>query len=204
MRLPILAGCALLGALAPALARADEVADGIEAGRKAYATGDLNEAADELGFALQALRARIGAAYAQTFPAPAAGWTRDDGGGDANGAQTIPIMGGTTLQRTYSESAGEGRIEAGLLTGGSLLQGFAALMSNPQFMGVQPNAKRVKIGRENAVVIYDGGDKSGQLVMDIGGKVTLSLQGSGLASEAPLVDLAGRWDMAKLRALAGL
>ena len=50
---------------------------------------------------------------------------------------------------------------------------------------------------------YDPARRSGQLVLDLGGKGTVMIEGKNLASADPLVDLAQRWDLAKARALLG-
>ena len=70
-------------------------------------------------------------------------------------------------------------------------------------MAAQPNAKRVRVGRENAVVTYDAGAKSAQLVLDVGGKATIMLQGQDVAIGDPLVELANRWDIKKVKELVG-
>ena len=62
---------------------------------------------------------------------------------------------------------------------------------------------RVRIGRENAVVTFDPNDRSSQLILDLGGKGTLMLQGKGLASSDPLLELANGWDLQQVKALLG-
>ena len=74
---------------------------------------------------------------------------------------------------------------------------------SPQVLAAQPNAKRVRIGRENAVVTYDPQARSAQLVLDRGGKGTIMLQSENLAGGEPLVDLASRWDLQRVRELLG-
>ena len=89
------------------------------------------------------------------------------------------------LSRTYHEASGGGSIEAQLMTGGSLMQGLASMFMNPQLLAAQPNAKRIRVGREAAVVTYNPDDKSGQLVLSLGGKVSIMLQGHDLADSDP-------------------
>jgi hypothetical protein len=208
---PLALAAALAAAAAAAPARADEVVDQIDQANRYYGEGDITGAIGELEFAIQALRGKVGAAYLATFPEPAAGWTveeakPEEGAGPAAGAAAaVPFLGsGSVLQRTYKAPAGEGAINAQLMTGGSFLQGLASMFMNPQVLAAQPNAKRVRIGRENAVVTFDPAARSGQLMLDVAGKVTIMLEGTGLENGDPLVDLASRWDLKRVKEIAGL
>ncbi len=78
------------------------------------------------------------------------------------------------------------------------------MFMSPQVLAAQPGAKRVRIGRENAVATYDPAERTGQLMLDVGGKVSIMLDGRGLAGTEPLVELASHWDIQKVKQLAGL
>lgn len=197
---PLLAAAVLLLGAKPA-ARADEVTDQLDAARRFYEEGDLAAAVGELEFVIETLRARFGEAFLATFPPPSEAWRVAD---QSKGAQAIPLLGGTTVTRSYVQIGGPGRIEAQLSTGGGMLQGLAQMFANPQMMAMQPNAKRVRIQRETATTSYDPKTREAQLVLDLAGKVTIMLTGEGLAGPEPLVELAHRWDLQKVRALAGL
>ncbi len=185
----------------PAAARADEIGDQLDRARQYYDDGDLTGAIGELEFVLQALRGRIGQELLETFPAPPDGWTAETAD-DSAGA--IPfVAAGTMLSRTYRSPDGASSIEVQLMSGGGFLQGLAGMMMNPAMLAAQPNAKRVRVGRESGVLTYDPGDKSAKLVLDLGGKATVMLEGKGMASGAPLEDLAQRWDLKKAKDLLG-
>lgn len=77
------------------------------------------------------------------------------------------------------------------------------MFMNPQVLAAQPNAKRVRVGRENAVVTHDPAERSGQLVLDLGGKATILLQGTGLDGGEPLVGLVEAWDLKRAKELLG-
>lgn len=201
MRL-VLALALVAGLVLSPAARADEITDQIDQAKRYYEEGDAVGAIAELEFALQALRGRIGQELLATFPEPPAGWTVSAAGDQQPGS--IPMLGsGTMLSRTYRADGGEASIEAQLMSGGGFLQGIAGMFLNPQMMAAQPNAKRVRIGRENAVATYDASDRSGQLVLDLGGKATIMLQGHALESSDPMVELANRWDLQKVKELVG-
>ena len=196
------APCLLLALLiaAPATGRADEIGDQLDLARQYYQEGDLTGAIGELEFVLQALRGKIGQELLTTFPEPPDGWTVETAD-DSAGA--IPfVAAGTMLSRTYRSPDGAS-IEAQLMSGGGFLQGLAGMMMNPAMLAAQPNAKRVRVGRESGVVTYDADQRSAQLVLDLGGKATVMLEGKDVPSGDPLEDLAQRWDLKKAKELLG-
>lgn len=186
----------------PLSARADEVTDQLDQARQYYDGGDIAGAISELDFVVQALRGKIGQQLLETFPSPPEGWTVEKG--DDFGASGVPfVAAGTMLSRTYRAPDGNSSIEAQLMSGGGFLQGIAGMMMNPAVLAAQPNAKRVRIGRETGVVTYDADEKSSQLVLDLGGKGTVMLQGKGVANGDQLVELANHWDLKKAKELLG-
>ncbi len=195
----LLIASALTVGLACATVRADEILDQLDTARQLYQDGDLAGAVRELEFALEALRAKFGEAFVATFPKPPAGWTIEDRPGNPVG---IPLLGGTTVVRIYRQIEGSGEIEAQLSRGG-VLQGLAQMLANPQLLLMQANAKRVRIQREMATTSWNPDTKEGQLVLDLSGKVTIFLRGSGLSGPEPLIELASRWDLERVRMLAG-
>ena len=183
-----------------ASARADEVTDQLDQASRYYQDGDITGAIGELEFVLQALRGRIGQELLATFPAPPEGWTAET----ADDAGAIPfVAAGTMLSRTYKSADGASSIEAQLMSGGGFLQGLAGMMMNPTMLAAQPNAKRVRVGREAGVVTYDGDARSAQLMLDLGGKATVMLEGKGVFSGDPLVEHAPRRDLKKAKELLG-
>ena len=196
--LAILAGAAC-GLLA-LVARADEITDQLEQAKSYYEEGDVGGAIGELEFAIQALRGRLNGQLLETFPPAPAGWTASDDDGNAGAA--MPIM-GNVVQRTYRKDGGDSRIEARLMSGGGFMQGIASMFMNPAMMAAQPNAKRVRIGKQNGVVIFDPADRSGQLMLDLGGKVSLMLEGSNLDGPEAMTALADGWDLEKVKELTG-
>jgi hypothetical protein len=202
MRAAALLASSLMLPAVPAAVVADEITDQLDQARRYYDQGDVTGAIGELEFTLQALRGRVGQELLATFPAPADGWTVADADGDGQAA--IPLAAaGTMLGRTYRAAEGGASIEAQLMSGGGFLQGLAGMLMSPQVLAAQANARRVRIGRENAVVTYDPQARSAQLVLDLGGKATIMLQGENLAGGEPLVDLASRWDLRRVRELLG-
>lgn len=198
-----LLGC-LIGCLATVGAHADETADQINQARTYYADGDIAGTIGELEFAIQALKGKLGTAYLETFPAAGSGWTADDAKPSDDTAAVPFLGGGTILSRTYRADSEHGTIEAQLMSGGSFMQGLASMFMSPQMLASQPGAKRIRVGKENAVVTFDPAAHSGQLMLDIAGKITIMLQGSDLTDAEPMVALANRWDLVKVKSIAGL
>lgn len=187
--------------LAVGLVAADEVTDQLGEARRLYEAGDIPGALSELEFATQAIRAKVAEAMLQAFPPAPAGWRVEPAAGKAG--SPVPFLGGSTVERTYLEEGG-GRMSAQILSGGGFLQGLAQMLSNPQMLAAQPNAKRVRVGREAGVLTFDPAEREGQLVVDLGGKASLMIKGSGLAGPEPMVELAKGFDLAKIKALVGL
>ena len=90
------------------------------------------------------------------------------------------------------------------MSGGGFMQGLASMFMNPAMLAAQPNAKRVRFGGENGVVIYDPADGSGQLMVDLGGKISLMLEGSNLDGPEPMTALVEGWDLKKVKEVAGI
>lgn len=201
-RLLLAAPLALAFALATAApAAADEVREQVEIALEYYEEGDLGGAITELEFAISAIRARQSALFAESLPEAPEGW-------EAGAAETEAGMafmgGGGIVKRSYRQSDGSGRMEAQLVIDNPMVQGMAALMSNPAMMAAQPNTERVRIARENAMLKWEEDRGRGEISMMLGGRLLLQLEGQGLADKDILVDMMNAWDLAKLKDVAGL
>lgn len=193
---------AILALLLPcAAAGADEITDQIDQARAYYEEGDIGGAVAELEFTLQALRGKLAEALLATFPAPPDGWTAEDADGDA--AAAAGLLGGSVIQRTYRQ-AGGGSIEVRLMSGGGMLQGIAAMMLSPQVLAARPGARRIRVGRDNGMLVYEPSDRTAQLVLDLGGRTALMMEGRGLAGPEPLEALLDAWDIGRLKQVAGI
>ncbi len=156
MRSTILA-VAFSGLLAGA-ALCDDVADAIEAGRKAYADGELAKAKEALGLATQL----IGQKHAEVT-----GWTADEveitGVGSA-------AYGASSALRRYENKAGD-QIEVQISSDSAVIAQFATMMATREVAGAM--GKIVTIGSERALQSVDG-----DLHMTVGSKFIIAVQGS--------------------------
>jgi hypothetical protein len=189
----------LPGLAAPA--GADPVLDQIEQAKQYYGKSDYSAAVTELQFAINEIQSKLNELYAQTFPAPPQGWTAAPPQVEAGSAL---LGGGSTLSRSYSPEEGEGSIQAQLMVDNPMIQGLAAVFNNAALMSADPNVKRVRIGRESALLRWDEESKAGEITLVLGGRILAKLDGQGLASPEPLAEMMKAWDLDKLKKLGGI
>lgn len=196
-----LAACLLAAAATTPLA-ADEITEQLDLARELYEEGDLSGAVIELQYAIGEIQAKLGGIYAESFPPAPAGWTAEATSQEAGAAF---MGGGTILNRSYREEGGSGRMEAQLIIDNPMIQGMAALFSNPAMMAGNPNMSRIRMGRKNAILDFDQAAGRGEITfMAGGGRAMLKVEGSGLASGDQLADMLKTWDLDGLKAAAGL
>lgn len=191
-----------LAPLAPAPLAADEIREQLDLAIELYEEGDYAGAVTELQFAIGEIQAKLGDAFAVTFPPAPDGWTAAEASQESAAAF---MGGGTMVNRRYSENGGAGSMEAQLIIDNPMIQGMAALFSNPAMLAANPNMQRVRMGRDNAILDFDEAAGRGEITfMAGGGRAMLKVEGRGLSSSDQLVELLKAWDMDGLRAAAGL
>ena len=196
--------CALtcFGALAlSSVAQADSVVEQIELGLEHYAAQDYANAINELEFAIADIRKLMSGQIASTFPDAPAGWTAEDADTSAGGGAAAMFGGAMSIiQRKYAEESGRGRLEASLMTDNPMVQGMAAMFSNPAMIAAQPNLERVRIGRESAIVKWEENRSRAEVTMLLDGRILLQVKGQQLDSPDVAVDLLRAWDLDAVRA----
>jgi hypothetical protein len=158
----VLAGAAL----------ADDVTDAIEAGRKAYADGELAKAKEELGLASQLIGQKHAEAYAKMLPAPLAGWKADEVEIAAVGSAAF---GASSALRRYENPAGD-QIEVQISSDSAVIAQFAAMMATREVAGAM--GKIVPIGSMRALQSVDG-----DLHMAIGSQFIIAVQGNASVAD---------------------
>src|SRR5206468_5074869 len=118
MILAVTLSCFMSGA-----ALADDVADAIEAGRKAYADGELAKAKEALGLATQLIGQKHAETYGKLLPAPLVGWTADEVEITTGGAG----YGASSALRRYEDRAGD-QVEVQISSDAALIAQFAAMV----------------------------------------------------------------------------
>ena len=188
--------------LAPARA-ADGVTEQIDQGRAYYEEGDYADAITELEFAINEIRGKLAGLYADTLPEAPEGWSAGEPELQAGAAM---FGGGTVIGREYrEEGGGRGRVQAQLMVDNPMVQGMAAMFSNPALLAAQPDVERVRVGRDSAILEWEADRNAGEITLLLGGGRGLArLEGRGIAGKRLLVDLLEAWDLRAVKDIAGL
>ncbi|CAA7619829.1 hypothetical protein [Magnetospirillum sp. SS-4] len=195
LALSVCFGAALLAASSGVLA-ADSVPTRIEAGRAAHARGDLARAAAELEAALAELHARLGRLLAEFMPSAPPGW-------QAEAAETMPLSGsGGGLAVTRAYSMADGSLNASLIIDSPAVAAAAGqFAAGPSS---SPNAKRIRLGNEDALLRWDAANQAGEITIVLGSRAVLQIDGDGLATGELLVEAARGWNVPAIRKILGL
>jgi len=201
---PLISAVLGLGLLVPVTGTvlADEIQEQIELGLQLYHEQDYGAAVTELEFAINDIRKLMSDRIAKTFPDAPEGWTAAEVESQSGGAGAAGLFGGggTMLQRTYSEDGGNAQLEAVLMVDNPMVQGMAALFTNPAIMAAQPNTERVRIGRESAMVKWEANRSQAEVTLLLDGRILMQVQGSNLDSPDVAVELLRNWDIREVRA----
>jgi hypothetical protein len=195
LALSVCLGAALLWPESGVLA-ADSIPTRIEAGRAAYAKGDLARAAQELEAAIADLHARLGKALTEFMPVPLTGW-------QAEAPESMPLSGsggGLAVTRAYSKS--ESTMNASLILDSPAVSAAAGQFSANA--STQANIRRLKVGAEDALLRWDAGNRAGEITIVLGSRAVLQIEGDGLLSGDMLVDAAKGWNVSAIRKLLGV
>ena len=157
----VLAGAAL----------ADDVSDALEAGRKAYADGELAKAKEALGLASQLIGQKHAEAYAKLLPAPLVGWKADEVEITAGGAG----YGASSALRRYEDRAGD-QVEVQISSDSAVIAQLAAMMATREVAGAM--GKIVMIGTTRALQSMDG-----DLHIAVGSQFIIAVQGNASVND---------------------
>lgn len=172
----------------PVLA-ADTVPTRLDAARAAHAKGDLARAATELEAALAELQGRLGKMLGEFLPPAPAGWQ----------AEPVEIQslsgsgGGLAVTRAYARDDNSLNVSL-IIDSPAVGSAVAQLAAAPQ-----PNARKVKVGAEDAVLRWDAQGRNGEVLMVLGPRVLLQIEGDNLATSEVLSDVAKGWNLGGIR-----
>lgn len=179
---------------------ADEVVEQIELGLELYQEEAYGAAITELEFAINDMRKLMSGRIAETFPAAPEGWstgTVESAGG--GGAAAMFGGGGSMLEREYRQESGNGRLTTKLMIDNPMVQAMSAMFSNPAMIAAQPNMERIRIGRDSALLKWEPERGKAEVSFLLDGRILVQVNGQGLASQAPAVELLEAWDLEALR-----
>lgn len=186
----LVAGVAVLGMAAPAWA--DEVEDAAKEALDLYKKGDLGGAAGQLDYAAQLIRQQKAAGIEKLLPAAPAGWTAEKG--ESQAAAAALFGGGVTAERRYTK--GDADMTLSIVTDSPMLQGMAAMFTNPAVMA-SSGAKLEKVGGQKAFLQYDAEAKSGEATMIVDNRMMVTVRGNG-ATREEILGLLAALDVARL------
>jgi len=179
--------CVLMAAALPAAAlAADDILDAIDAGRKAYQAGDMQNAKQSLDLASQLIGQKNAEAFAALLPAALPGWKAEKAQTNAVGAG---ILGGVSAaSRSYSNGKGD-TVDVSITGDSAILMQFGPMLNNPALAGAI--GKLIKVGGQRAIQTGDG-----DIMMMVASKFMIQVQGS--ADAAAKLSYAQAVDVAKL------
>ena len=175
----------LAAGVAPALA-ADDILDAIDAGRKAYQAGDMQNAKQSLDLASQLIGQKNAEAFAAMLPTPLPGWKAEKAQANAIGAAMFG--GASAASRSYTNDKGD-NVEVSITGDSAMLMQFGPMLNNPALAGAM--GKLIKVGAQRAIQTNDG-----DVLMMVGNKFMIHVQGS--ADAAAKLSYAQAVDVAKL------
>jgi hypothetical protein len=187
---------AVLALAAPALA--DDITDQLDAGKALYEKGEYAKALSELQFAINDIQKKVSERYVTVMPGAPAGWEADE----PEAQSGAMLGGGQVISRHYHEQNGDGQMTLQVSVDIPMVQAMSAMLTNPALISADPQAKRVRVGGENAVLKWNAASKSGEVTMVLGNRILAQLEGQNLKSDAVLQDVMKNWDVKPLKAAA--
>jgi len=167
-------------ALAGLPAVADEFTDTLDSARKAYDSGDITGAREDLDYAGKLLTTMTGEALAKFLPAAPAGWTReaasDDEGAAAGGLMGM-FGGGSTAGASYK--SGDDEFTIRLVADSPVVNGLGGLISGMAGLG---GGKPIRIQRVEFTQSDDGlqGVVNKRVMVSVTGSAPLEVKQAAL------------------------
>jgi len=192
LKTAIAAGVLGLCLLTSAQAEDDDVIQSINEGLEFYQGGEFAEATSSLNYAVQLIQQKKGESLGGLLPEPLEGWAAEDSQSQAAGAAMFG--GGVTAERRYTR--GSSRIDIRIVTDSPMLQGIMMMFSNPMF-ATADGGKMERIGRQKAIVKYNGAGKSGDVQMVVDNRFLVTVEGDAVSRDE-LLAYAGAIDTKKL------
>ena len=181
----ICAAVLLVTAAIPALA-ADDILDAIDQARKAYQSGDMATAKQQLDTASQLIGQKNAEAFAKLLPAALPGWKAEEAQAQAVGAAMFG--GASAATRRYSNAKGD-TVEVSITGDSAMLMQFATMLNNPALAGVM--GKLIKVNNLRAIQNHEG-----DVIIVVANKFVVNVSGS--ADAATKLAYAQAVDTAKL------
>jgi hypothetical protein len=168
---------------------ADTVPTRLDTARAAHAKGDLARAVTELEAAVAELQGRLGKILGEFLPPPPAGW-------QAEAVETHSLAGsggGLAVTRAYGRD--DSTLNISLIIDSPAVSAAASQLA----ASALPNTRKVKIGAEEASLRWDARGRNGDVLMVLGPRVLLQIEGDNLTNSEILSDTATGWNLGGIR-----
>ena len=163
----ICAAAIFAATIVPTLA-ADDILDAMDQARKAYQSGDMANAKQQLDLASQLIGQKNAEGFVRLLPEALPGWNAEKAQAQAIGA--VMFGGASSASRSYSNAKGD-RVEISITGDSAMLMQFATLLNNPSLAGAM--GKLVKVNVLRALQNQDG-----DVIIVVGNKFVVNVQGS--------------------------
>lgn len=188
-------------ALTCAPAAADEISDQIEAGRKAYETGELRSAVQTLQFAIAGIQEKINLSLVELLPPPLEGWTADEPEAQTGGVAAL--ITGTNLSRRYHREDGA-EVEITITADSPLLSMMGMMLANPMLMQSSPGTRTFSHAGHRGMVQHEVDARRWEISLMVGANILVQVTGSGLDDRQTVEDYLNAIDLpAVQRAFGG-
>ena len=185
-----------LGAAQPL--KADDVSNGIDAARGAYGKGDQLHALSALQAAIKVLNGHLFGQFAKMLPPPPDGWE----GAAAEAESLDSIGGGLTVTRAYTK--GDATLNASLIVDNPAVAASAAMFQTAAQLASKPGWSHLKFGNDDILLRFDATTRSGEIMMLVGDRVLLQIEGNEIAKGDVLIETNKGWNVAGIRKLIGI
>ncbi len=181
--------------MSPALA--DDISSQIDAARGAYGKGDPLHALAALQAAVNQLNQQLVGQFGKLLPPAPRGWEAA-----APESQSLDGVGGG-LSVTEAYSKGDATLNASLIIDNPAVGASAALFQGTGPL-TRPGWSRLKLGSEDVLLRFDPATRAGEMMMVIGDRVLLQVEGNEIGKDDVLLEIARGWNVGALKKLIGV
>jgi len=175
---------------------ADDIAIQIDSARGAYGKGDQLHALAALQAATSQLNQRLTSQFGKFLPVAPHGWDSSP-----PESQSLDSVGGG-LSVTQAYGKGESTLNASLIIDNPAVGVSASLFQGGAQVN-RPGWSRVKVGGDDVLLRFDSATRAGEVMMVIGDRALLQVEGNEIGKEDVLLEIARGWNVSALRKLIG-
>jgi len=176
----------------------DEAIKSLETAKGFVEKSNYNKAIEEINYALAKLNELAAEGLLSFVPDPPAGYELVDKSSEGIG-QGVAVIGNAGAKGSYSGKDG-GSLELNIVIGGMAGQMGSLAAFGAMFAGAGQNAgmKTIRIQGYTGTLQYDQQNRSGNLMIQVGDKTSVQIEGSDIGSADDMQKLAEKMDLAAL------